>query len=113
MATNKWSKERLQSTTRGHLSHYSKPKNEKTTQSSKACWVKHEPSARPAGIRFLAIAIANQSGLCLLPSTIGTAPRYTQTDTPHGIDKTLSKHSHIQPCHVCHDKTDISYTKST
>jgi len=67
MATNKWSKERLQSTTRGHLSHYSKPRYEITMQSSEACWVKHEPLDRPGGIRFFAIAIANQSAGMFAP----------------------------------------------
>lgn len=55
-------------------------------QSSKACWVKHELSVRPISMRFLSIAIANQSaGLCLFLSMIATtvkSPGYTKIDRP-------------------------------
>lgn len=68
-------------------------KNEITMQSSEACWVKHEPSVKPIGIRFLSIAIANQSaGLCLLLSVIATtikSPGYTRMDRPCSRDKSL------------------------
>lgn len=95
MSTNKWSKKRLQSKRRGHLSHYSKLKNEITMQSYKESWVKHEPSVRPVGIRFLSIALAHQSaGHCLLLSMIVTtvrSPMYTKIDRPCTIDKSPSR----------------------
>lgn len=64
-------------------------------QSSKACWVMHEPSLRPIGIRFFSITIANQSaGLCFLLSMIASTVKstgYTKMERPCTTDKSLSR----------------------